>query len=96
MSGPLKPSEVSKQKAKEMPEVVFKEVNRLIALNWDGHSSRFLLKDIRNALEKNCEEIYSPYMLDFEDCYRDVGWNVEYDAPGFNETYDANFTFRKK
>lgn len=27
--------------------------------------------------------------LDLEDIYRDEGWTVEYDSPGYNETYEA-------
>lgn len=32
--------------------------------------------------------------LDVEDVYRAAGWEVTYDKPGYNETYDATFTFR--
>jgi len=39
--------------------------------------------------------IYANYWLDVEDIYRKVGWIVKYDKPSYNESYDANFTFKK-
>ncbi len=41
-------------------------------------------------------EIYERHLLDVEPSYRAEGWEVEYDKPGYNETYEATFTFRKK
>ena len=34
--------------------------------------------------------------LDVEDVYRSVGWEVEYDKPGYNETYPAVFRFKMR
>ena len=31
-----------------------------------------------------------------EPLYREKGWNVEYDKPGYNEFYKARFIFKKK
>ena len=28
--------------------------------------------------------------------YEELGWYVKYSAPSWNETFDENFTFRKK
>ena len=36
------------------------------------------------------------HWLDVEDLYRSVGWRVTYDKPGYNETYDATFTFSRR
>lgn len=34
--------------------------------------------------------------LNFEEAFRKNGWDVAYDGPGFNESYDAYFQFRAK
>jgi hypothetical protein len=41
-------------------------------------------------------EVYAKGWLNFEAIYEEAGWKVVYDKPGYNETYDANFTFTKK
>ncbi len=35
------------------------------------------------------------HWLDVEDVYREAGWVVEYDKPGYCESYEATFTFKK-
>ena len=41
-------------------------------------------------------DIFTNNWLDIEPLYEDIGWKVTYDKPGFNETYEATFTFDKK
>ena len=41
-------------------------------------------------------DVFSNHWLDVEDIYREQGWNVEYDKPTYNETYDAYFVFSVK
>lgn len=41
------------------------------------------------------QDVYNNNWLDFESLYRRAGWKVEYDRPGFNETYDPYWTFTK-
>ena len=40
--------------------------------------------------------IFKRHWLDVEDIFREAGWIVEYDKPGYNESYAANFTFKKE
>jgi len=40
--------------------------------------------------------MYDKGWMDVEDAYRKAGWDVDFDKPGYNETYEANFTFSKK
>lgn len=42
------------------------------------------------------EQIYENRWLDIEDSYRAVGWHVEYDKPGYCESYEATFTFKRR
>jgi len=42
----------------------------------------------------NRAEIFDKGWLNVEEVYRAAGWAVEYDKPGFNESYSATFTFK--
>lgn len=100
MSGPIKPQDVTKRKAELFPQEVFKVFNDLIASNWDGQSSKFkkdeALTRIMSALNLTKNEVYARNYLDVEDVYGEAGWDVFYDKPGYNENYDATYTFTQK
>ena len=98
MSRPITPDEVVAAKRVAIPDAVFDAFNALIAKHWGGGSSSFQQKEIVSVLEDrgiSSNEIFNNYYLDVEDIYREAGWLVEFDQPGFNETYEATFTFRK-
>lgn len=66
----------------------------------DGQSSVVKLKDIVNLIRDemdidNPQTIYklNQDWVNIEDVYRKQGWNVEFDKPGYNEDYDATYTF---
>lgn len=40
--------------------------------------------------------IFDAKQLDFEDLYSKAGWKVEYDKPGYCESYNAYFKFERK
>lgn len=42
------------------------------------------------------EDLFKNHWLDVEDIYREVGWKVEYDKPGYNESYPATFKFLRR
>lgn len=53
--------------------------------------SRVLLKDptiTSDALFKN-------HWMDFEPLFRRAGWRVDYDRPGYCESYEPKFVFSK-
>ena len=74
--------------------------NEFITEKWNGSSSTFkqcdLVKVIREKLKlkPNDHVIFDKHWLDVEDIFRDAGWRVYYDKPGYNETYDATFEFK--
>ena len=74
-----------KDKVVIFPDEVFKVFNRLIV---------FHLRDGQASI--NQDEIVKNGWLDIEDVYAGAGWEVEYDKPGYCETYEPTFTFRKK
>jgi hypothetical protein len=94
---PIKPEEVITKKSSQLPLIVFDVFNRLISLYWDGSSATILQSEVIRELGKSYtrKEIFDRHLLDVECCYRDVGWEVTYDKPAYNEDYDPIFTFRK-
>lgn len=82
---------------KEVPDWVIEVFNSLIQENWEGKQAQFTVAKAIAALKEKSglAEIRSEW-LDIEDLYRNVGWKVTYDQPGYNESYPATYTFRRK
>lgn len=98
MSGPIKPAEVTSAKAEAFPQVVYEVVNDLIQRNMSKDKATVFQEDIIAALGRRGytrERIFKLKLLDFEEVYEAAGWKVEYDKPGWNETYAAVFRFKK-
>jgi hypothetical protein len=97
MVGPIKPSEVRALKTESIPEKVFEVFNALIAAAWDGRSATVrqdqALTRIAMALDVDTSQVFARHLLDIEESYRAAGWDVHYDKPGYNETYEATFRF---
>jgi hypothetical protein len=97
--GPIKPEEVARNKAAQIPEAVFKVFNALILEKiGSGHVATFPQSDVEKRLKEagiNISEAYDKGWLDVEGVYRKVGWKVVYDKPGYNESGPATFTFTK-
>lgn len=86
-----------------IPEFVIEAVNNILKKEYRGDSVTILQKEImtevmnlRTDLSLSKEDIYKNHWLDFEPLFRKNGWNVSYDKPGYNESYEARFTFSKK
>jgi hypothetical protein len=102
---PIKPEEILDKKAETIPAAMILAVNKLIALNWNGHSSTFrqddLLAEYFNITGEandraNHEKLFAKRALDFEDVFRREGWKVVYDKPAYNESYEPTFEFSVK
>lgn len=100
MSKPITPDQITPRKQDLIPDAVIDVFNDLIAKHWNGNRSVVKQKDVVALLVANHnmtrEDIYNNHYLDVEDIFRRAGWHVEYDKPGYNETYDATFIFKKK
>lgn len=100
MPGPISPADVVARKSEAIPDQVFEAVNDLIVTRWSGSGAKVSQADLIVAILAGMpaitrEELFARHYLDFEDAYRKVGWCVEYDRPGYNETYVASWTFTK-
>jgi len=95
---PITPAEVVKLKVALIPDKIIEAFNELIAENYSGEYSSFTEKRVVARIVKkgiSSSEVYANHWLDVEDVYRKGGWKVEYDKPGYNEDYEATFTFKK-
>lgn len=99
MAEPLRPSEVPFWKTQSFPNEVIETWNLIIAKNYDDGFSEVLQSEIVKALadklDVNSNAIYASKFLNIEDIYREYGWKVTYDKPGYNESYPAKFIFEK-
>lgn len=100
MVEPISPNDVKKV----IPDFVIEAVNQLIKEKWDGKMAIILQDDIMDIISSDDPEddkpsrqkVFDKGWLDFENLYREKGWNVEYDKPGYNEFYKACFIFKKE
>ena len=96
---PITPTEVASAKSSKIPDEVIKAFNDLIVTEWDGHSAVIHQDEIctlvAERLKVKRQTVFANKWLDVEDIFRQAGWKVEYDKPGYNETYEATFTFSK-
>lgn len=107
MSTPITPRQVAALKQKTIPAEVFDAFNEMIAKDWDGNRSKVVQKEVLaliyeklnvagSSRRRSRQQIIDEGWLDVETLYRKAGWKVTYDKPGYNEDYEASFTFAKK
>ena len=98
---PIKPNEIIENLDKIIPQVVVQAVNELLKEQYRGKEVTIKQKDIISKIQSLDSSLTSDILinkkyLDFEKLYRDNGWVVSYDSPGFNESYEATFSFKEK
>lgn len=99
MVKPITPKEVQDIRS-TLPDAVFVVFNEAITRKWSGSSATVLQKDVDHRIASMMnitigEAIERGY-LDIETAYRAAGWIVDYDKPGWNESYDAFYVFTMK
>lgn len=98
MPGPISPQDIDN--TKNIPEEVFEVVNALLEKNFSRGRAVIFEADIVSTLvtryNYSRDQIYGNHWLDFEEAYRDNGWEVKYDKPGYNESYEPSFEFIAK
>lgn len=104
MVKPISPEDITTTKEDLIPDEVIEAFNEMIVKKWDGEKSYFKQKEIVESIalkliimnEDIEENIFSKGYLDVEKIYAKLGWNVKYESPGWNESFDESFTFTKK
>lgn len=98
MINPITPEEARKCRPL-IPDFVLQVVNELISEKARNNKkitikqNEIVNKIIARHSDMTKKEIFDSNWLDFEDIYRDAGWKVVCDKPGYNEDYDAYFVF---
>lgn len=102
---PISPAEAEKAHRGTIPDSIINAFNKLIVKHYKPISKEAVVKQ-DEVLDMVCgdpdsgklkrADVFSNHWLDVEDIYREQGWNVEYDKPTYNETYDAYFVFSVK
>lgn len=101
MTRPISPFEVGNKKIDFIPSEVIEAFNELIVKAFSGGTARVVQQEVVDlALEKmkfNRPRVpeFDSQWLNVEELYEAEGWDVEYDKPGYNESYEAFFVFKK-
>lgn len=97
------PEDAAKVKTAHIPEYVFQAFNELLAERYDWNCIEIPQDQVVNRILRlsssevlTRHDIFDNRWLDVEDIYEANGWSVEYDKPGFNESYKPFFKFRPK
>lgn len=91
---PITPDEVDE--GKHIPAEVIEAFNELIA-EGSGHvKQKDAVARIVQKMGLDSNVVYQRGWLNVEGAYRKAGWKVDYDKPGYNETYDAFFVFTRR
>ena len=98
----LTPKEVAKAKREATPDFVYEAFNNLLIKNYNPYEIIIIQNDVINEIIRlspmdiTKDDIYREHWLDVEEDYCENGWEVEYDKPGFGESYPARFVFKPK
>lgn len=97
MTNPITPQDVVTAKAASFPDEVIEAFNGLIAKKFSNGYANFTLSEAKSAINKLIgNRLWDSDWLNVEEIYRNAGWDVSYDKPGYNESYEGNYTFKKK
>lgn len=103
MVKPISPVEAEELRLKTIPDEVYEAFNALIVDRWDGESAVVTQPEVSQEIKKRLKASgksprgdFSMSWLDVEPAYRKEGWSVDFEKPGYNETFSARFIFKKK
>lgn len=99
MIEPIRPEEIAFKKLIQIPDIVMESFNYFIAKGMSEGRSVVWQEDIVSRITgsgHSRHEIFANNWLDVEDIYRNAGWEVGYEKPGYNETGKAFFSFSRK
>ena len=85
---PISPEDIDN---KELSDELVERVNNLIRMNWNGHSAEVILDHITRPSTTYQNGDWRAICR----LYKEYGWDVETDFPGYCENYKAKLIFRK-
>jgi len=99
---PVSPSDVKAlyESGKTIPDEVVVIFNQLIVKKFRGQLAKILVKDVVPLVLEAMpgvteDQIFENKWLDVEPLFRTYGWKVEFDSPGYCESYDPFYVFSK-
>jgi hypothetical protein len=92
---PITPQQVAAKKERYIPKAVFDVFDALIVENFCAGKAVVKQKDVVERVKKTLPDFKSAW-LNVEEAYEAIGWQVYYDKPAYNETYDATFVFQSR
>lgn len=105
---PFSPEDALESKIASIPQQVIQAVNEFLALRYNPDDGSVIIKqdeiiqrvielmNVTSAKNITSSVIFDNHWMDFEPLFRQAGWKVEYDKPGYSETYQAFFSFTRK
>lgn len=102
MAKALSPKEIGAVQGNDIPEFIFEAVNNTLRKTLRGGVAKFtqdqlMVEALRLAPDGTTrKQIFDNCWFDFEDMYREKGWRVAYNKPGYCESYKAYFTFSSR
>lgn len=99
---PITPEEVRVVQIESIPDEVFLAFNEEIAKKYNGKIAVVKQSDVvinihtRMGLDSiDRDTIFKKGWLNIESIYANYGWSVYYDKPGYNESYEPSFEFKR-
>lgn len=100
---PIKPDEILDNRENIIHPNIFVVINDMLKKKYTHYNTSVDIKqnDIIKAFleitpDFKRQQIFDEHHLDFEEVYRQYGWSVKFDQPGWDENYDTRYTFTKK
>jgi hypothetical protein len=94
---PIRPIDLAEQLSKTVPDGVVEAWNEIIAEKFLGGVSTFTVNELTSRICENMmcdtQTVLKKGWLNLEPLFEKAGWSVEYDKPGFDESYAAKFIF---
>ena len=100
MAKPLSPKEAEDRRLKSIPEFVIEAFNEVLTKNLSNGFSRVTQDEVMDLIvpklpnDMTRQSIYDNKWLDVEPLFREAGWKVTFDKPGYNENYNAFWEFK--
>lgn len=100
---PLTPKEVLSRRGKYLLPQLVEAVNTYLCENYNGKNSvKMLRKEVVNKTIELCSKnnihmteqiLYQKGHLDFEGVFKKYGWNVTYESPDRDESFESYYLF---
>lgn len=98
---PITPQEAKNNAKCNIPDFVIIGINNAITKNYRKSGFSISQDEIIFEIKKispntSSETIFNNNWLDFEELYKNFGWNISYESPDRDENFKSYFKFKLK